>query len=249
MQAVALSGVSKRFRRHSVSTHFRTLKSVFAARRSEVVAPPIEALLDVSFEVAKGRSVALVGPNGAGKSTLLKLVAGIYPPDSGTVEVHGRVASMIELGIGFHPDFSGRENIHLAGMLYGLSRREVRARTPDIVAFAELGDRIDEPVRTYSSGMFMRLGFAVAIHSDPEILLVDEVLAVGDQRFALKCLERVRAFHEGGGTLIFVSHDLTLVREWCEAAVWLDRGRIVDSGRTDDVIAAYRATAQGATKT
>jgi ABC-type polysaccharide/polyol phosphate transport system ATPase subunit len=171
-----------------------------------------------------------VGGNGSGKSTLLKVMAGLLRPTSGAITTSGRVAALIELGAGFHPEISGRENVFINGAVLGLKRSEIEARYDDIVSFAGLEGFIDEPVKNYSSGMYVRLGFSVAVHTDPEILLVDEVLAVGDAAFAHKCLRSIEEFLAAGRTLVLVSHDLGLVEELCDRALWLDAGRLVQSG-------------------
>ena len=182
-----------------------------------------------------------MGRNGSGKSTLLKLVTGIYAPTSGTVEVHGRISALLELGAGFHPDFSGRENILVNGIILGMSRREIRARMDEIIDFSELGDFIDEPVRTYSSGMFARLAFAVATHVDPEILIIDEILSVGDEHFARKSAAKMEEFRRAEKTTLLVTHDLATLQRRCDAAAWLDGGVLRASGDPAQVVAAYRA--------
>jgi ABC-type polysaccharide/polyol phosphate transport system ATPase subunit len=197
------------------------------------------ALNGVSFSVRHGESVAVIGHNGSGKSTLLKCLAGILPADQGTVTVNGRVASLLELGAGFHPDLSGRENIFLNGSILGLSRREIAAVFDQIVEFAGVRDFIDTPVRNYSSGMYVRLGFAVAVHVSPEILLVDEVLSVGDAVFQERSLSRMREFRQRGKTVVLVSHDLGAVRSLCDRTLVLDHGSIVFDGDTDDAIGYY----------
>jgi len=204
--------------------------------------PPLvtQAIKDLTMRIPRGSSIGLIGRNGSGKSTFLKLLTGIYKPTSGHVSVRGRVAALIELGAGFHPDFTGRENLILSGIMHGLSREEVLERFDDIVSFAELSDVIDDPVRTFSSGMFMRLGFSVAVHTDPDILLVDEVLAVGDAGFVAKCKDRIGELRKQGRTLILVTHDLDAVERWCDEAIWLDRGDVMDRGSPRRVIDAYR---------
>lgn len=241
MNAIEFERVDKRFRRRALLRNYDTLKSLVSVGRRTEPPEPVEALRDVSFAVERGESLGIVGANGAGKSTILKLIAGIYQPNGGAVRVHGRVASLIELGIGFHPDFSGLENVRVSCLLHGLTRRETRERIDAIVDFAELRDRMEDPVRTYSSGMYLRLGFSVAIHCDPEILIVDEVLTVGDEAFEKKCFDRIRSFQAGGGTMLLVTHDLGLVRDWCRRALWLDSGRVQGLGPPDEVIARYRA--------
>jgi lipopolysaccharide transport system ATP-binding protein len=197
------------------------------------------ALRDLSFTVEQGETVGIIGPNGAGKSTVLKLISRIIEPTSGDVEVHGRVGALLELGAGFHPDLSGRENIYLNGSILGLSRGEIEAKVDQIVAFSELERFIDMPIRHYSSGMRMRLGFSVAAHLDPEILLVDEVLAVGDENFQHKCLDRIMEIRRQGVTICFVSHGLGQIRRLCTRAIWLNEGSVRAEGAVDDVISAY----------
>ena len=197
------------------------------------------ALSGVSFRLEAGESMALVGRNGAGKSTLLGLVAGLARPDCGRITVEGRVAALLELGSGFHPDLTGVENLRLNASLLGLSRRRTEEVSDAIAAFADIGDFLREPLRTYSTGMLMRLAFAIAIHVDPDILIVDEVLAVGDQTFQAKCFDRIRQFKAEGKTLLFVSHATELVREVCSRGLWLDHGRVIMDGTASEVLEAY----------
>ena len=198
------------------------------------------ALRDIDLEVGAGRTVGVLGPNGSGKSTLLQIVAGILRPNRGICRVSGRVAALLELGAGFDPEFTGRENVFMNGAILGLTRAQMEERLPDILEFAELGDFIDQPVKSYSSGMFMRLGFAVAVHLDPEILLVDEALAVGDLIFQHRCISRIRQLREEGRTILFVSHDLQAVTRFCDSAVLLDGGRKVMEGDPGEVVQAYQ---------
>jgi lipopolysaccharide transport system ATP-binding protein len=198
-----------------------------------------QALTDVSMRVPAGCTMGLVGRNGSGKSTALKLVAGITKPTTGTVQVRGRISALIELGAGFHPEISGRENVFINGIMLGLTKREIERRFDEIVEFAELKDFIDEPVKSYSSGMYMRLGFAVATHVDPDVLLVDEVLAVGDEGFTHKCLDKFGDFKRRGKTILLVTHSLNLVERFCDEAVWLDAGRKRVEGDPKRVIDAY----------
>lgn len=241
--ALSLRDVSKRFRKTRLSGNYTTLKSLFLrktsspARRVEYR----EALRGISFDLPRGETWGIIGPNGSGKSTLLKLITGIYRPDHGRIEVRGKVASLIELGAGFHPDFSGRENVVLNGIVLGMSKKEILARFDEIVAFAELAEFIDEPVRTYSTGMYMRLAFSIAVHVDPEILLLDEILSVGDEAFSWKCRERIRSFQERGKTLLVVSHDLGAIEGYASRVLRFEEGRIVDQGPPADVIARYRS--------
>jgi ABC-type polysaccharide/polyol phosphate transport system ATPase subunit len=197
------------------------------------------ALKDVSFDLEKGQSLALVGPNGAGKSTILKLLAKITNPTSGKVDVNGQLSALIELGAGFHPDLTGRENIFLNGTILGLTYKDIQKRYDEIVAFSEIEDFIDTPVKRYSSGMTVRLGFAVASCIEPDILLVDEVLAVGDASFRQKCIERIKTLLNNGTSLIFVSHDMGLVRSVCERAIYIDHGQVQNTGTSGEIIDIY----------
>jgi lipopolysaccharide transport system ATP-binding protein len=237
---IELTGVSKSFRHGGgaklLRTHFREL---FQKRDVS----DFFALRNVSFRVEDGESLAVVGRNGAGKSTLLSLVAGLTDPVEGSVAVKGRVAALLELGAGFHPDLTGVENLHLNASLLGLSRKRTADVYEGILAFADIGDFIYEPIRTYSMGMTMRLAFAIAVNVDPDILIVDEVLAVGDQAFQEKCRERIRGFKAQGKTLLFVSHSGPMVRELCNRALWLERGRILLDGPAAEVLDAYAASA------
>jgi ABC-type polysaccharide/polyol phosphate transport system ATPase subunit len=241
MSAIELSHVSKMYRRYG-ARRFATLKSALLGRSILRDLQPDEtfmALNDVSFRVAKGSAFGVIGRNGSGKSTALKLVAGITKPTSGTVRVDGRVSALIELGAGFHPEISGRENVFINGIMLGLSKRDIEKRFDDIVDFAELRDFIDAPVKTYSSGMYMRLGFAVAVNVNPDVLLVDEVLAVGDEAFTHKCLDRFRDFRRRGKTVLLVTHSLGLVERLCDEAVWLDGGQKHAEGDSKRVVDAY----------
>jgi lipopolysaccharide transport system ATP-binding protein len=196
-------------------------------------------LREVSFTVQAGDCIGVIGPNGAGKSTLLKLITGILAPTAGEMRVSGRISSLLELGAGFHPDLTGRENIYLNGSIYGLSRAQMNKRLDAIIDYAELGDFIDTPIKHYSSGMYVRLGFAVAIHTDPDLLLVDEVLAVGDATFQRKCINSIQRFRDNGGTLFLVSHDLATIQSICKRAIWLEHGAIQADGHPTDVAMAY----------
>lgn len=202
------------------------------------------ALRDVSFGVRPGETFGIIGENGSGKSTMLKLITGIMFPDTGTITVNGRVSALLELGAGFHPDLTGTENIYLNGSIMGLTRSEIRSRFKEIVNFSELHDFIDTPVKHYSSGMYMRLGFSIAINVDPDILVIDEVLAVGDQGFQSKCLNRIRDFKRMGKTIIFVSHDLGVTSQLCSRAIWLDGGEVAARGSTQRVVEFYRKRVQ-----
>src|SRR5881392_3461572 len=223
--AIALTNVSKSYRLWGRGSQFATLKSALL-KRDLALTPEtsVEAVRDVSFAVDRGEAFGIIGRNGSGKSTLLKLISGILKPTSGSVKVNGRVAALIELGAGFHPEITGRENIYINGIMLGLSRREIDARFDRIVDFSGIRDFIDQPVKTYSSGMYVRLGFAVAVHVDPDILLIDEVLSVGDEEFSQKCIAKIQEMKFRGVTLVFVTHQLDQVRTLCDRALWLDRG-------------------------
>ncbi len=242
MNAIEVTHVSKVYRRYSRRRQFATLKSALLARSLIRDLEPDEtfaALDDVSFTLPAGRTLGVIGRNGSGKSTLLKLVAGITKPTSGTVQVNGRISALIELGAGFHPEISGRENVFINGIMLGLTKKEITRRFDEIVEFAEMEEFIDAPVKTYSSGMYMRLGFAVAIHVDPDVLLVDEVLAVGDEGFTHKCLDKFAEFKRRGKTILLVTHSLGLVERFCDEALWLDGGRLTGMGDPRRIVGAY----------
>jgi ABC-type polysaccharide/polyol phosphate transport system ATPase subunit len=242
VNAIEVRGVSKTYRRYGRRKQFGTLKSALLSGRGLRDLNPsetFEALRDVSFDVAAGRTFGIVGRNGSGKSTMLKLIAGIGKPTAGTVTVQGRVSALIELGAGFHPEISGRENVYINGMMLGLTKQAIAARFDEIVEFAELQEFIDAPVKTYSSGMYMRLGFAVAIHVDPDVLLVDEVLAVGDEAFTHKCLDKFSELRRRGRTVLLVTHSLDLVTRFCDEALWLDAGVVRAEGDPRRVVDAY----------
>jgi ABC-2 type transport system ATP-binding protein len=234
--AIRIDGISKMFRLYRERPTSVKQRLLVSRSRSE----EFWALRDLSFDVADGSSLGLIGHNGSGKTTLLKIVAGILRPTSGTIRYRGRLAALLELGAGFHPELTGRENVYLNASFLGLSRRETDRVFDDIVAFAELEDFMDNQVKFYSSGMLVRLGFAVAVHVDPEVLLIDEVLAVGDESFQRRCLDRVARFQADGRTIVLVTHALDTVREVCDAAVMLDHGRVHASGAPDDVVREMR---------
>jgi ABC-type polysaccharide/polyol phosphate transport system ATPase subunit len=242
VNAIEVRDVHKVYRRYGRRKSFGTLKSALVSgglARELRADGTFEALRGLSFDVTAGRTFGIVGRNGSGKSTMLKLIAGIGKPTSGDIRVRGRLSALIELGAGFHPEISGRDNVFINGMMLGLSKRDIAKRFDDIVAFAELQEFIDAPVKTYSSGMYMRLGFSVAINVDPEILLVDEVLAVGDEAFAHKCLDKFADFKRRGKTVVLVTHMLDLVTRFCDEAIWLDQGRLRERGDPKRVIDAY----------
>ena len=240
--AIDVINVSKVYRRYARRKQFATLKSALLDGSLLGDLKPEEALpalRGVSFSVPKGCTYGVIGRNGSGKSTLLKCVAGITRPTEGSIVVDGRISALIELGAGFHPEISGRENIFINGIMLGLTKKEITRRFDEIVEFAEMGEFIDAPVKTYSSGMYMRLGFAVAIHVDPEVLLVDEVLAVGDQGFTHKCLDKFSEFRRRNKSILLVTHSLDLVEKFCDEAHWLDHGRTKGEGDPKRVVAAY----------
>lgn len=240
--AVSVRGLGKRYwlRDAAPATFQQVLMAVVRGAGSR----PFWALRDVSFNVGPGESVAIIGPNGAGKSTLLRLVCGVGRPTTGEVRVKGRVAALLSLGAGFHPHLTGRENLYVSAIVAGLRRRQVKELFDTIVEFAELGDFIDQPLRTYSSGMQMRLGFSVAVHVDPAVMIIDEGLAVGDDHFKRKCLERIESFRRRGKTLLMVTHSMEIVRSFCTRVLWLRRGSVVADGPIDDVLDDYQHTIQ-----
>jgi lipopolysaccharide transport system ATP-binding protein len=234
---IAFQDVWKGFHRHTGRLLLRShLKNVLGAHRQT---EKFYALRGVTFQMERGECLAVVGANGAGKSTLLNLVAGLAPPERGVVSVDGRVAALLELGSGFHPDLTGSENVRLNAALLGTGRKQMESVYGEIVDFAELSDFMDEPLRTYSSGMVMRLAFAVAVSVDPDVLLIDEVLAVGDRAFQTKCFERIMHFRERGKSILCVSHASGMVQELCERAIWLAHGDLVLDGPIGEVCDAY----------
>ena len=233
---ISLKNVSKRYPLYARPTdRFKEMFLLGAIKRHR----DFWALQDVDLAIMPGETVGLVGSNGAGKSTLLKLITGISRPTRGELAVRGRISALMELGAGFHNEFTGRENIYMNCSILGMSRREVEEKLDDIIAFSELGDFVDRPIRTYSSGMFMRLGFSVAIFTDPDILIIDEILAVGDEYFQSKCFRKIREFRERGKTILFVSHALNTVRGLCRRAVWMDGGKVVSDGLSVEVTNMY----------
>jgi len=242
-EVIRVEGVSKLYRRTLPGDRLRTLKSALVGRSLASGLKPeesIAALETVDFAVHHGEAFGIIGGNGSGKSTLLKMVAGMLKPTTGRITVAGRVAALIELGAGFHPEISGRENVFINGAVLGLTRKQIESRYAEIVEFSGLGDFMEEPVKNYSSGMYVRLGFAVAVNTDPDVLLVDEVLAVGDEAFAHRCLRRIEEFLAAGKTLLLVSHSLDLVEGVCDRVLWLDNGRQRLVGEPRRVIDAYR---------
>src|SRR5512145_1872243 len=246
--AIVAQHVSKWFRRRPAGQADTLKETLLSGFRRSTPEEKFWALDDVSFSIEPGQMVGLVGANGAGKSTLLRLVGGVGRPDQGQISAHGRIGALLDLGAGFHPDLTGRENVFISGVITGLTRREVAQRFDEIVNFAELEAFIDTPLRAYSTGMQMRLAFAVAAHIDPEILLIDEVLAVGDVAFQRKCLERINAFKRNGCTILFVSHDAMSVKRLCDQAIWLRKGKLVTQGPSEVVVGAYTAEMSAETR-
>jgi ABC-type polysaccharide/polyol phosphate transport system ATPase subunit len=244
--AISLENVQKSYRLWGRRSQFATLKSALL-KRDLKPAPDasIAAIHDVSFEVDRGEAFGIIGRNGSGKSTLLKLVSGILKPTGGKLSVNGRIAALIELGAGFHPEITGRENVYINGIMLGLSKREVDQRFDRIAEFSGIAEFLDQPVKTYSSGMYVRLGFAVAVHVDPDILLIDEVLSVGDEEFSARCVAKIQEMKYRGVTLLFVTHQLDQVRNLCDRALWLDHGRVEAVGDPMRVVDAYLQEVSG----
>ncbi|NNM44579.1 ABC transporter ATP-binding protein [Knoellia koreensis] len=238
LSAVEVDGASKHFRlRHTHSLKERLVWTVQGRNRTD----DFTALHPLDLTITQGESVALLGRNGSGKSTLLKLMAGVMAPDTGEVRVRGRLAGLLEVGAGFHPDLTGRENVHLNASILGLERETIEERFEDIAAFADIGPFLDTQVRFYSSGMFLRLAFAVAVHTEPDVFLVDEILAVGDEAFRAKCLERIELLAAQGRTLVVVSHDLPLVERLCSRGIVLEHGHAVADGPVSTAVHRMRA--------
>jgi ABC-type polysaccharide/polyol phosphate transport system ATPase subunit len=236
--SIQFEDVVQRFR--VIQERHDTLREAFAKiRKRRTTYHEFEAVKHVSFQISKGEVVGIIGRNGSGKSTILKLVAGVYAPTSGRVEVNGSIAPLIELGAGFHHELTGRENILLNGLLLGLTKRQVQEREAKIIEFAELGEFIDSPIKQYSSGMYMRLAFSVATEVDPDILIVDEILAVGDGGFREKCFDRIRQFRDAGKTIIMVSHDMGTMSSFCGRLLLIHHGRLVEEGEPSRVVACY----------
>ena len=234
--AVSVEGVSKRFRLYRERN--QSLKAALM-RGKRAAFEEFWALRDVSFEIPEGSTFGLIGENGSGKSTLLKCIAKILMPDEGTVTARGRLAALLELGSGFHPELSGRENVYLNGSILGLRRKELEGKFDEIVDFAGIGEFIDQPVKNYSSGMYVRLGFAIAINVDPDVLVVDEVLSVGDASFQDKCAQKFIDFKAAGKTVVLVSHSMSQVQDMCDSAAWLRKGELVMVGDAKPTIKAY----------
>ncbi len=236
MLLIESKSVSKRFQRHTAR---QLLRNHFLTWRAKTEETSFYALRDISFKVMSGESVAIIGRNGAGKSTLLSLIAGLAPPDAGSITVNGRVAALLQLGAGFHPDLTGFENLLLNASLLGFTEQQTRDRLEEIVSFAELEEFIFEPLRTYSTGMSMRLAFSIAVNLDPDILIIDEVLAVGDQRFQQKSFEKLLSIRRAGKCIVAVSHANELLKQLCDQAIWLDHGQVMAQGPIRQVLDEY----------
>jgi homopolymeric O-antigen transport system ATP-binding protein len=245
--AISAAGVGKTYRRYDARRPRTLQEAVISGFRNMTSPPYFWSLRNVTFAIERGRVLGVIGRNGTGKSTLLRVLAGVMRPDEGTLVVRGRVGGLLELTAGFHPDLTGRENMFIGGVIRGLTHREVRERFESILDFAELHHVVDQPLRTYSSGMQMRLAFGVAIHCEPDILLVDEVLAVGDAAFQKKCLDRVADLRDGGCTIVMVSHDVALVEDICSEALWLHEGTVAALGDAKATVAEYRQSLARAT--
>ncbi len=242
MKPVIVKNAEKFYKKYSNKHKFLTLKSAIVNRTlfaDLTEAEKFQALKGISFDVKDGETISIIGENGSGKSTLLKLLAGISKPTAGEIITNGRISALIELGAGFHPEISGRENIFINGIILGLTKKKIEEKLEDIIKFAELEEFIDNPVKSYSSGMYMRLGFSIAINVDPDILLIDEVLAVGDASFVPKCLDKINEFKRKGKTIIFVSHDLTTVERISDRVIWIKEGEIHKQGYPKEVVDAY----------
>ena len=237
--AIKVDHVSKDFKLYYDKAHTLKEKLLFFSKKNKDKNHILHVLKDINLEIKKGETVALIGTNGSGKSTLLKLMNRIIYPNTGRISVNGKLTSLIELGAGFHDDFTGRENIYFNASIFGLTKEQIDKKIDDIISFSELGEFIDNPVRTYSSGMYMRLAFSVAINVEADILLIDEILAVGDQHFQDKCFTKLKELKSQGKTIVIVTHSMTQVKAFCDRAVWLYEGKIRDDGPVDRVLEEY----------
>ncbi len=237
--AIKVDHVYKKFKLYYDKAHTLKEKLLFFSKKNKDKNHVLEVLKDINLEIKKGESVALIGTNGSGKSTLLKLMTKIIYPNKGKITTNGKLTSLLELGAGFHDDFTGRENIYFNASIFGLTRQEIDAKLEEIIEFSELRDFIDNPVRTYSSGMYMRLAFSVAINVQAEILLIDEILAVGDKHFQDKCFAKLKELKDSGKTIVIVTHNMDQVKQFCDRAVWLYKGEIRQDGKVDDVLEEY----------
>ena len=237
--AIKVNHVSKRFKLYYDKAHTLKEKLLFFSKKNKDKNHILEVLKDINLEIKKGESVALIGTKGSGKSTLLKLMTKIIYPNKGKITTNGKLTSLLELGAGFHDDFTGRENIYFNASIFGLTRQEINSKLEEIIEFSELRDFIDNPVRTYSSGMYMRLAFSVAINVQADILLIDEILAVGDKHFQDKCFAKLKELKDSGKTIVIVTHNMDQVKRFCDRAVWLYKGEIRQDGKVDDVLKEY----------
>jgi len=237
--AIKVTHVSKDFKLYYDKAHTLKEKLLFFSKKNKDKNHILHILKDINLEIKKGETVALIGTNGSGKSTLLKLMNRIIYPNKGRISVNGKLTSLIELGAGFHDDFTGRENIYFNASIFGLTKEQIDKKIDDIISFSELGEFIDNPVRTYSSGMYMRLAFSVAINVEADILLIDEILAVGDQHFQDKCFTKLKELKSQGKTIVIVTHSMTQVKAFCDRAVWLYEGKIRDDGPVNRVLEEY----------
>ncbi|MGB9735576.1 MAG: ABC transporter ATP-binding protein [bacterium] len=242
-EAIILEHVEKHFKKYVLKKNYSSFKERlvhFNWFKKNPHKQHLEVLKDINLSIKRSTVFGIIGNNGSGKSTLLKLIAGIYKPDKGRVIVNGRVSTLIEVGAGFHPEFTGRENVFINGIILGLSKKEIKKRFDEIVAFAELEEFIDAPVRTYSTGMYMRLGFSVAVNVDPDILLIDEILAVGDEAFQKKCIDKIMEFKARGKTMVIVSHSMSMIKNLCDDVVLVKNGVLFKGKDVDDTIRAYQ---------
>ena len=237
--AIKVSHVSKDFKLYYDRAHTLKEKLLFFSKKNKEKDNILHVLKDINLDIKKGESVALIGTNGSGKSTLLKLMTKIIYPNKGKLTTYGKLTSLLELGAGFHDDFTGRENIYFNASIFGLTRKEIDEKIDEIIEFSELKDFIDNPVRTYSSGMYMRLAFSIAVNVQADILLIDEILAVGDAHFQKKCLDKMKELKEQGKTMVFVSHNTSQIKSFCDRALWIKKGEIVMDGTTDEVLEQY----------
>lgn len=238
-KAIIVDHVNKDFKLYYDKANTLKEKILFFSKKNKNKNDVLHILKDINITIEKGESVALIGTNGSGKSTLLKLMTKIIYPNKGKIFINGKLTSLLELGAGFHPDFSGRENIYFNSSIFGLTRKEIDKRIDEIIKFSELGDFIDNPVRTYSSGMYMRLAFSIAINVDADILLIDEILAVGDQHFQEKCFNKLKSLKQEGKTIVIVTHNMGQVKQFCDRAVWLYKGDVKMDGKVSDVLEEY----------
>lgn len=235
MNAITIENVNKEFVKNQTAPTLKQLLLSLRKPKKEY----IQGLTDINLNIEKGETVSIVGTNGSGKSTLLRIICGVYVPTSGKVTVDGRMSTMLELGSGFHPDLTGVENIYFNGAVLGFSSKEIREKVDKIIDFAQLGDFINEPIRTYSDGMLMRLGFSIATETEPDILLIDEIIAVGDHKYQEKCYKRINDIKSQGKTIVFVTHDMKAATDFAQRCIWVKKGKIYMDGKSSDVVKSY----------